>query len=270
VYKRQLSLITNKEEKQWEWMREFGEVIRVKENPEIPSGNWAKLARWWLYFKYEDELGIVSDMDMLPLQRDYFTELPGDYNSDKHLILKGTYDMSQSGKFPGCYMMATGKVWKDILKPDEYEDIFEWARQYYNYRLYDHKEALTTPYSIFSEESLMRAVVLQWDPYGEKTIRLTRPGGWFHGIKSTSLRVDRSQWPQKKGWELMGFTPDKKYPNNLARPDHPPPNEGYYIDAHLPRPLEAVKKHLYPLLDYLDISYNIIDRGIELSKRMRG
>jgi len=263
-----LALVTDKPRSQWAWMEEFGEVVRFNENKSIPAGNWAKLVRWWLYFKYEDEIGIVSDMDMLPLQGDYFYKLPPEYDPDIHLLIKGNYDMRKSGKFPGCYMTATGKVWKEILKPENYSNIEEWSQQYYNMSIYDHKEAINLPYNVFSEESLMRAVVLGWDPDGKKTIRLDRPGGWTHGIRSTSLRVDRSQWPSKQGWELMGFTKDKKYPDNLARPNHPHRHEEYYIDAHLPRPLEKVKQYIYPLLDYMGLPYDLIDVGINLSQRM--
>ena len=263
-----LALVTNRPEAQWAWMKEYGEVVRFYENSEIPSGNWAKMVRWWLYFKYEDEIGIVSDMDMLPLQRDYFVELPEEYDPDHHLLLKGTYDTSKAGKFPGCYMTAKGKIWKEILQPEKFDGPHEFVRQFFDSQLYDHKEATNAPYNIFSEESLMRAVVLTWDPEGERTIRLSRPGGWMHGVKSTSLRVDRSQWPNTQGLPVMGFTPDKSYPNALARPNHPPPHETYYIDSHLLRPLERYKEHIYFLLDYLGLDHSLIETGINLSKEM--
>ena len=259
-----LSLVTDKPETDWKWMKEFGEVVSFSKHKELPAGNWAKMARWWLYFKYENEIGIVSDMDMIPLQKDYFKKLPNNYDPDKHLILKGTYDMSKSAKFQGCYMTATGKVWKDILKPENYESPHEWVKQFKDRSLYDHKEGVNIPYHVFSEESLMRSVVLQWDPYGEKTIRLTRPGGWMHGIKSTSLRVDRSAWPDsQRGWDIMGFTSDKSYPDNLARPNHPPPNEDYYIDAHCPRPLQQYSQYIVRLTDYLGIDSRLMQFGVD-------
>ena len=269
-----LALVTDKDKKQWEWMEEFGEVIRFNENPNVPSGNWAKLARWSLYGKYENEISIVSDLDMIPMQRDYFLDLPTEYDPDKHLILKGADAYGDRGnhgdnlqktqtteKFPGCYMTAKGSVWRDILKMDKYSSLEEWATQYYDISVYDQKEGVNFPYTTFSEESLMRVVVLRWDESGEKTIRLGRPGGWRWGPDQNGLRIDRSVWPNTSGWEVMGFTKDKKYPE--------PVRVGHYIDAHLLRPLQEVKEHIYPILDYLDLPRSLIDQGITLSQKMK-
>ena len=265
-----LALVTNKEHDAWKWMEEYGEVVQFRENNRMPSGNWAKLVRWWLYFKYEDEIGIVADIDMLPLQREYFTRFSEEYNPEKHLYLKGTYDNSLTGKFPGCYMIAKGSVWKDIINPDnKYSDVVEWSKQFEGRRMYDLKENPLSPHHIFSEESLMRSVVLMWDPSSEKTIREARPGGWQHGMLSTSLRLDRSAWPAtKEAWHLFGFTEDKKYPDNLARPQHPGPHEDYYIDSHMLRPLEKAKQHIVPLTKYLGIDPFLIDIGITKSQEM--
>ena len=261
-----LSLVTDKPENKWSWMRDYGEVVQFNKHKTLHPGIWAKMARWWLYFKYENEIGIVSDMDMIPLQRDYFLELPEEYDPEVHLVLKGTYDMSKSGKFPGCYMTATGKVWKEILKPEQFNNAHDWVLQFKGRRMYDNKEAVDLEYNIFSEESLMRSVVLQWDPDGKKTIRLTRPGGWMHGIKSTSLRVDRSAWPNNQdSWDAMGFAADKTYPNNLARPNHPPPNEGNYIDAHCPRPLQNYSHHIVRLARYLRLDPRLMQTGVYLA-----
>ena len=67
----------------------------------------------------------------------------------------------------------------------------------------------------------------------------------------------------------MGFSPDSSYPDNPARPDHPAPHEGYYIDAHMPRPLEDVKEHIYPLADYLGIYRELVFHGIQRAQEMK-
>tara|TARA_R110002020_G_scaffold207564_3_gene413162 strand:- start:346 stop:1248 length:903 start_codon:yes stop_codon:yes gene_type:complete len=262
-----LALVTDRPESEWEWMKEYGEIVRYPENREIPAVNWAKMVRWSLYCRYEDEISFCSDVDMLPLQREYFAEMPEGYNPEKHLIIKGTYDMSKTGKFPGCYMTATGALWRKLLKIDEFPSFSEWVKQHYDSRIYDDQETVNK--QRFSEESLMRKVVLQWDAKGENTIRLPRPGGWLPELKSTCLRVDRSMWPQGEGWKIMGFSPDSSYPDNPARPDHPAPHEGYYIDAHMLRPLETAKDHIYPLADYLGIDRELILIGIHRAQAMQ-
>ena len=258
-----LALVTSQPESRWSWMRDFGEVVRFAEHDEMPSGNWAKMARWWLYSKYENEIGIVSDMDMIPLQRGYFEALPKEYNPETHLLIKGTYDMNPQGKFPGCYMTATGKVWKEILKPEKYESPHEWVKQFYDRARHDEKEAVNSAYDVFSEESLMRSVVLEWDPSGDRTIRLDRPGGWQHGgVKSTSLRVDRSAWPgSERGWEEMGFSRSKSYPNDLAKPTHYEGGE-FYIDAHCPRPLQKYSHLIERLAKYVGVDKNLMAYGV--------
>ena len=258
-----LALVTNKEKHEWEWMEEYGEVFRVNKNPNIPEGNWAKIVRWSLYGKHEDAISILTDADMIPMQRDYFAELPEGYDPDRHLVIKGAdaYGNAANEKYPGCYVTAKGSVWNDISKLDEYSSLEEWAAQFYDLSVFDHKEGVNFPYTTFSEESLMRVIVSRWDPTGEKTIKLKRPGGWSWGPNQKGLRIDRSAWPNEAGWKAMGFTKDKKYPDTVRG--------GLYIDAHLLRPLQDVKEHLYPILDYLDLPKSLIDEGIKLSQSMK-
>ena len=133
-----LSLCTNKDKNSWKWMEDYGTIKQFPEHHKIPSGNWAKLTRWWLTFQSEEEIGFISDMDMLPLQKEYFLELPEEYDPDNHFLLKGTNDNSLTGKSPANYMTAKGSVWKNLLNPgNKHNDIFNWISQYEGQQLYD-------------------------------------------------------------------------------------------------------------------------------------
>ena len=124
-YEPLLSLVTDRDYEEWKWMEEFGEVDRYHLRPELPAGNWAKVARFFSYYKYSNDKGMVGDIDMLPLNKSYFDRL-FEYDDDKLLLssFKAYEGMPYRGeypyyKFPGCYMVATGKIWEEIINPNK-------------------------------------------------------------------------------------------------------------------------------------------------------
>lgn len=65
---------------------------------------------------------MITDMDMLPMNRTYYTEHIRDYDNDKFIYLRENvcFDYNEIAM---CYNVATPKVWKDIFKIESIEQI---------------------------------------------------------------------------------------------------------------------------------------------------
>ncbi len=225
-----LSLVTDKPREEWQWMEEYGEVFQYDPRPEIPAPNWAKVSRFFNYYRYPEK-GIGSDIDMIPLNKDYFDSL---FEYDGFVI--GAYDSYKGQtwagedpfrKFAGCYMVADGETWREIVNPQNLSED-ELVKSFYDIREFCedgiYKEGIN--FEEFSEESLIRVLLKRW---GGDTVKLKRPGGWN---PRAVRRIDRAQWeidPQKL-------------------------KEGYYLDCHSLRPLEDHINELEPIFKHLKIN----------------
>ena len=216
-----LGYATNKPESQWEWMREYAEVTRFW-NPHIPSANLAKVSRLLLASEFYDKNCLLSDIDMLPMQAKYFSDIsdllePGNiifYSSDAYPW--------QGDRYPICYILANGYTYREIVNPQDLstEELLDiWSCKHV-----DGKDDVSK--SPFSDESLLRWMLIRW---GQKNRMNLRRRGWINNIALG--RVDRSRW----------------YINPEAL------HNGEYIDAHLLRPMSQYQDQIRPLTDYLGI-----------------
>ena len=120
--KTSLAFVTDKEEthSKVEELKRYGdEVVVLPEIEGIPSSNNAKMGRHFLASKHTDEICMVADIDMLPLQTEYYLNYMSNYK-DNFLLINGKdayIGSSEEGKFPIYYTTATGKVFHDILNP---------------------------------------------------------------------------------------------------------------------------------------------------------
>jgi hypothetical protein len=247
-----LSLVTDRPYSEWSWMEEYGKVYNFSVRKEIPEKNWSTFCRFYLYYLNQDDISIVSDMDMIPMNKEYLLTLPKDFHNTDQLLVKGyecylPYVNSWSGpisnpKFPGCYMIAKGSTWKDIINPNDlkFDDL---ANSLYNLNYFQNEKpyAEALNHENFDEESLIRYFCWRWNPDNSKIIKekrlsLDKP--------LVDDRLCRSRW----------FIDFEKLSNNR------------YVDCHCPRPLETHKEQLMPILDFLGIDRKLIDIGIEKSK----
>lgn len=168
--------------------------------PRLPTGNYAKVARYLAAARYSDEVCLVHDMDTVPLQRDYYVRLTGQRRPGRLMavgaeVYAGT---PHAGKFPAGCITAEGRVFAKLLEP--------WHRGFAVGR-YDHKEDPAGPE--FSDESLLRVLI---EDSGVEV---------QHVERAVDIRrdwVDRSWWGIDKARLLAG----EYVECNLLRPmlDH--------------------------------------------------
>jgi hypothetical protein len=193
-----------------------GTVYPCEPAPDIPDGNMAKILRMFWACRLPG-VSMLSDIDMMPISGEYFTDAAKLYEHGTVLSLSSDAyrKWASPNRHPICYLIADTVTWCNLVNPVGHG----------NRQLLDH---LKSPKGIdeiddigqspFSDESLLQWMIGNW---GGKVIGLERT--WHNGL--AHRRVDRADWQ----WD-----------GELAL-------RGHYIDAHLPRPV--LEKHG---LDYLE------------------
>ena len=89
-------------------------ILNFEEIEGIPSGFIAQVIRFILPAFFPEEVCITSDIDMLPLSKNYFVKEIEKYPADSILILTSdAYGVDN--KFPMCYIVAKGKYFKLLI-----------------------------------------------------------------------------------------------------------------------------------------------------------
>ncbi len=209
-----------------------GNVVHYKPVAGIPQHNQAKVARLHYATTCGDQVCLINDVDLMPLQSEYVHSLL-EQRMDGHILCVGgnLYDNTcDKGKFPMGYVTAEGSTFKEILNPDglNFED---FVRSLVGRSVCDKKEDIMLDLPVghhlgFSDESLMRSFLVSWDQ--DRTIGV--PIDWRPCWVRT---VDRSAWD--------------KFDQSLLP-------TGQYVDSHMPRPFDFDK--IKPLVDFVNKKHN--------------
>lgn len=155
----------------------IGDVIRFDPIPGVPTGFYAQVVRLLLPAYFENEVCITSDIDMLPIKKEFFIgkeieRIP----ADRFVVYgDGWYDGT---RFPICYLAGQGALFKEILNINEISDIPLIVKKWFELNLgWDTDELVVSDY------------IKKWHKYKTHCVRLGR--GHYS-------RIDRSNWQWKK------------------------------------------------------------------------
>ncbi len=112
----------------------IGEVIRFRPIPGVEESLQAQTIRLLLPILFPDDGCLVSDIDMLPISREYFKKGAALCPDDAFLIYQDrAYDGYNWKKYRMCYVAAKGNVFQKVFKVETYEEIerriIEWAAE---------------------------------------------------------------------------------------------------------------------------------------------
>lgn len=189
----------------------LGDVIRFEPIPNISTAFQAQIMRLLLPAYFENDVCIISDMDMIPLQRDFFVNNVASAPEDSFTIFNdaGLY-IRNSPEYLMCYIVAKGKTFKEIFSISDTAKIPDLIRRWY---------ALNLGWT--SDQQILFAAVNGWTYYNSRIIKL----GY-----SEPNRIDRAYW---------------RYNKDLVR------KKNYYVDSHMLRPYSKYKKEIDELLETL-------------------
>lgn len=175
----------------------------------IPDENLSKVARVMYAGDYPGDWCLISDVDMLPLNPEYFSSRSELAEEDKILYYTKELTGEDAGKFPACYMLAKGMTFRRGMFPtyEAYKGKEEYLKQF----RYDNNGDITK--LPFSDESLYAAL--------------------FRAIPKVKLdRYHQDQRLCRSNWIVNQEKLDKKE----------------YIDCHMPRPYSRHELDLKPVL----------------------
>lgn len=181
----------------------LGDVIRFEPLPGIPTSLQAQTIRLLLPAYFPDEVCIISDIDMIPLSKEYFVDSVAGIPDDAFVSYREVADIP---KYPMCYVAAKGSVFKEIFQISSVHDIGP---------IIAHWHSLNIGWQ--TDEMALYYHLLQWPKQENKFIKLRHRVG---------RRIDRYCW----GYDDQSL------------------EQGYYIDAHCPRPYSAYKYQIDAVL----------------------
>ena len=184
-----------------DWVHQYGQVIYLESIPEWSIAQQAQCIRFWAA-KLLDSPFIISDIDMLPISREYYKNgvaSLGDkgivsYSSD---IIKYRWYVTNP-QYPMCYLAGDTQSFSDLLEIDNN------SHQDFLRRLMKMNIRFGTDQKFFYNQSVKNKHIA--------IKHLER--GWIEEKYATG-RLDKVIWPKT---------------------DY---NADEYIDCHLPRPLSS-------------------------------
>lgn len=164
-------------------MQKYGDVV-IFPILECDLGNQAKVIRMYLASIFENDINLIVDIDLAPLNLDnYITEL-NNYNysiKSDFLISYGAnayLESKESGKFPMNFLLGNGKTFMKVVNPENtsFSDLVlkKWSDNAQGLAaepVLDYKECISQPHSVFSDESLIRYLCIK---YNVKVIDIPR------------------------------------------------------------------------------------------------
>ena len=220
-----LALVTNlpQDHEIIEKAKLYGEVITVKKISGVPVPNLAKIARFLVASQQENYVCMIEDIDTIPLQSSFIMDRVSKRSSGEilavgHEVLAGT---PHEGKFPISNITAEGYNFKALFNPHNLE-LGACVESLFGMSVFDHKENVLNDPSIFSDESLIRALI-------EKN-------SLSHLIKKVDRNVDiHCDWIDRSWWHVD----EKKLKSNG------------YICCNFLRPFKDNIHHFLPIIKHI-------------------
>ncbi len=185
----------------------------------------------------KDEGIIISDMDMIPMNKSYYFDNIKNYDNKKFIVYRDC--ISEHKQYPICFCLATSNVWKDIFNINSIDDIITTLKIWYTS---DYK--ISDPYSIgwATDQLKLYKYVNEWN---KKTLSSKKSNLILLKDENTNFnRLDRLNL-EKDNLNISNIKEDIK--NNK------------YSDFHLPRPYEKHKNLINELLNKEEENNKIIN-----------
>jgi hypothetical protein len=157
----------------------IGDVIRFEPIPGIPSSFQAQVIRLLLPIYFEDEVSLISDIDMLPLSKEYYCDSVKHVSDNCFVIYRDqAYKRENYPLYPMCYNAAKGKVFKELFNIKSKDDIRNKIIEWYG-----------LGFGWTTDERMLFKHVQEWSKSKKRIVKLG------HEVEK---RIDRSDWNYDK------------------------------------------------------------------------
>src|SRR5262245_3419432 len=174
------------------------DVVRLAPIPGIPTDLQAQVSRLLVPALFPDDVSLISDVDLVPLSRQYFPASVRRVPDDRFVVYRDAAYDPGTQQYPMCYCAARGRTFGEIFDVRGAEDFEPAIRRWAG-----------LDWGWFTDERVLFRAVNEWHA---RTGRLERLGDHVR------WRVDRGDWKYSPLRALCGLYIDAHLPRPYA--DH--------------------------------------------------
>ena len=95
---------------------EYGEVIKMEILPDVPINTQCQLSRYWIPVTEPETVWMTSDIDMLPISKNYFIKNIETISDDKFISMNSDpREIYPHILYQCCYNVAKGRTFTELL-----------------------------------------------------------------------------------------------------------------------------------------------------------
>jgi hypothetical protein len=161
-------------------------------------------ARYWYAATLKEKVGIITDIDMIPLSKCYFVDQIETLNSYVHI----NPCIETYSRLPSCYHIATGNEYAKIL---ELTDTFENDYKKLTSKVYNNKECFIGDNKYWCFDEFYATEMINKN---ENVLFLDRKGG------QNGHRLDRENWhydPKQEYYDIHSLRPFKEHEKKIIK-----------------------------------------------------
>lgn len=152
-----------------------GDIIHIEPLPNIPTSFQAQVIRLLLPVYFPDEVCIISDIDLMPLNKYYFVHSVADCTDDVFVVYRdGHFKNTDITEYPMCYLAAKGSTFMHVLGINSPDDINRKIIEWYSLGL-----------GWSTDQQIIYKSLQEWK---DKDTRLKKLG------HTVTRRIDRADW----------------------------------------------------------------------------
>ena len=164
-------------------------------------------------FNYEGGV-IITDMDMMPMNSNYYVDNIKDFSNDKFIYYRDWYSPDQIAI---CYNIATPKVWKEINGVNSIEDVIEKLKTANNQITY----AGTHGGSGWSKDQIdLRKMVWSWKGFSTRFIGLRDMYSGYRRLDRAHFYINQQIEDMIRDLQFTDFHAHRPYNQNKHLNDY--------------------------------------------------
>lgn len=186
-----------------------GDVIRFKPIPGVSTAFQAQTIRLLLPALFPQDVCIMSDIDLIPLDKKYFAHSISRVKEDAFVVYRSKQYMREEDKrynyerYPMCYTAAKGAVYGEIFHIQGARDIEERIKQWWDLQ-----------WGWISDELILYKYVHAWPAFNQRSVLL---GHKVSRRKSRTAHIKPSDLLQRKFIDYHCPRPYHRYKDTIDR-----------------------------------------------------
>lgn len=153
----------------------LGDVVRFKPIPGVPTWFYAQIVRLLFPAYYPNDICMISDIDMLPLNRNYFEQSMEFITDPAALVI--FRDKSAPDRYPMCYIVGRGATFQELFNLENLDQIPNRVAEWFKLGL-----------DWYTDETVLYRAITNWSKYHTHVAKLG------YGDEQETDRICRSKW----------------------------------------------------------------------------